>query len=118
MSQATVALINDQGDLLAWIDSRAPECFGATYSPEEDGLRMNTQLWAVWHAMRRGDWVTLPALRACCPGLETSISARIRQIRSWLQDTGRGTVEGERLTGGLWRYRIVRTWPVAGTHYR
>lgn len=117
MSNAQIAIAQDQLDLLAYADSKPDEAFGATYSPEADGLRMNVQLWAVWRAMRRGDWVTLPKLREYVPGMDTSISARIRQIRRWLEETGRGTVESERITGGLWQYRIVRAWPIQGVHY-
>lgn len=118
MSNAQIAVAKDQLDLFAYIDTRAPEAFGETYDPAVDGLRMNNQSRAVWAAMRRGDWITIPKLRETCPGMDTSISARIRMIRTWLEETGRGTVEAERQHGGLWRYSIVRTWPIAGVHYR
>lgn len=119
MSNAQIAVAKDQLDLLAYIDSTPAEAFGVTYSPNDDGARLCNQALAVFRVMRRGDWVTLPDLIAAgVPGLTSAHSARIRQIRKWLVDTGRGTIEREHVNAGLWRYRIVRTWPIAGVHYR
>lgn len=119
MSNAQIAVAKDQLDLLAYIDSAPAEAFGETYDPNADGARLCRQALAVFRVMRRGDWITLPDLMAAgVPGMSSAHSARIRQIRKWLADTGRGTIEREHINAGLWRYRIVRTWPIYGKHIR
>lgn len=118
MSNAQIALAQEAVGVQAMLGLKPPDAFGETYDPEQDGLRLNRQTKAVWHAMRRGDWITLPELREVAPGMDTSLSARIRQIRTWLVENGRGNVESKRGANGLWSYRITRAWPVVGVHVR
>lgn len=120
MSNAQIAVATDQLDLLAFMDSKPERAFGETYDPNRDGARLSQQGLAVFRLMSDGKWWTLPQIGAHVEGLSSSHSARIRQIRAWLVETGRGTIEDQAPPGnrGLWRYRIVRAWPVKGRDYR
>lgn len=118
MSNAQIAIAQEATGVQAMLDLKPPEAFGATFNPRLDGGRLGEQVSAVWHAMRIGNWVTLPELRAVAPGMDTAISARIRQIRTWLRENDRGDVESERMQNGLWRYRIVRSFPKFGVHLK
>jgi hypothetical protein len=55
--------------------------------------------------MTDGRWWTLSELAERCGGTEAAISARIRDLRK--AKFGGGVVERERVSGGLWRYRVV-----------
>lgn len=43
--------------------------------------REPTQLEKVYHLMRDGHWRTLPEIRRYCGGMETALSARLRDFR-------------------------------------
>lgn len=119
MSNAQIAAAKDQLDLLAFIDSVPQRAFGVTYDPNRDSARLSEQGLQVFRCLSDGQWWTLPKIGAVVDGLSSSHSARIRQIRKWLIETGRGTIEDlPPVNRGLWSYRIVRTWPIAGQHYR
>lgn len=117
MSNAQLAVVADQLDLLAYMDTRPERAFGVTYDPVADGLRIGKQGLDIFRLMSDGKPWTLPALGQQVNGLSSSHSARIRQIREWLEATGRGTIESEPGHEGLWTYRIVRAWPIRNLHY-
>ena len=79
---------------------------GETYSPQQDQKRLKGQLKRVFDAMADGQWWTLETLHTQCGGSQAGISARIRDLRK--PKCGSLTVDRERLTGGLWRYRLKR----------
>lgn len=78
---------------------------GSTYDPWLDRIRLNRQANDVWHAMRDGKWHTLHSLSEQTGHPEASVSARLRDFRK--ARFGRHTVQRERITGGLFMYRLV-----------
>lgn len=82
---------------------------GATYEPEQDSARLESQLHAVYSFMADLQWHTLRdiywGIRPRCTASEPSISARLRDLRKakW----GSHIVERRRVTGGLFEYRLV-----------
>ena len=77
---------------------------GSTYDENRDGDRLKKQLDAVRSIMLRSGWVTLKDLALQVKAPESSVSARIRDLRK-LQFGGY-TIEREYVSKGLWRYRI------------
>lgn len=73
----------------------------------EPRLTPGTELAAVWEVMRDGQWRTLPEIGELLAAqdrnhLSTSISARLRQLRS------RGCrVESRVRSGYTWEYRVT-----------
>ena len=59
----------------------------------------------VWTYMRDGQWHTLREIAAACRGSETGVSARLRDFRK--PQHGGHRVDVERVSDGLWRYRLV-----------
>jgi hypothetical protein len=83
----------------------APRFDGATYDHAQDSMRLRSQLQAVRAVMSDGQWHTIPELARKGRGSESSISARIRDMRK--EKFGGATVERRRITGGLYEYRLV-----------
>lgn len=79
---------------------------GITYDAKHDEQRLTSQLERVRAAMLDGEWHTLRELADACGGSEASISARLRDLRK--ARFGAMDVQRERVSGGLWRYRVVR----------
>lgn len=91
---------------------------GSTYDPELDQYRLGTQLQYVWAYMQDERWHTPEDLeenvhtgRFDENGEErhfrwASISARLRDFRK--PENGGHDIEGKRLAGGSWKYRLVR----------
>lgn len=77
---------------------------GKTYSPARDGKRLKTRLDRVRELMGDGRWRTLYDIRRAIGGSEAGISARLRDLRK--ERFGGYTVEKERVSGGLWKYRL------------
>lgn len=79
---------------------------GNTYQPELDFVRLKGQLervkWLLLHPI--GKWWTLEELKRLAGGSETSISARVRDLRKG--KFGALGVESRRRDGGLWEYRV------------
>ena len=70
-----------------------------------DAERLHTLLGRVLEVMRDGRWRTLAEIKAVAGGSETSVSARLRDLRKpkW----GGFRVERRRTaTHGLWEYRV------------
>ena len=79
-----------------------PTFKGATVEAQ-DVPRLTSQLERVRSVVSDGRWHTIPELtRLAAPGSESAISARLRDLRREGY-----TVERERVSGGLFRYRVV-----------
>lgn len=78
---------------------------GQTYSPELDYKRLKGQRDRVFQLMSDGQWRTLAEISQHAGGSEASASARLRDLRK--PKYGSHDVQGKRVAGGLWRYRMV-----------
>ena len=90
---------------------------GATYSPTLDKERLGSQLERVRELMRDRVWRTIVEIHAKCGGMETGISARLRDLRK--EKFGGYEVEGKRVkghrrVGGLWMYQVRPKKPAQG----
>lgn len=79
---------------------------GATYDPEKDHKRLRGQLERVYSLMQDNRWRTLSQIADEAGGSEASISARLRDLRK--EQYGGHVIERERVSGGLFRYRMSR----------
>lgn len=77
---------------------------GATYDPDKDHARLRGQLQRVLHFMSDGQWHTLAGIAFVVGGSEASVSARLRDLRK--EQYGGRQVERQRISGGLWKYRL------------
>lgn len=77
---------------------------GVTYEPDKDERRLTNYFQAIKKIMLTGEWFTLRELCEKVGCLETSASARIRDLRK--PAFGGYTIERERVGGGLFRYRL------------
>jgi hypothetical protein len=84
--------------------AHAKEFGGATYDEQRDGSRLKAQLDRVRRIMLRGEWVTLRQVAEETGDPESSVSARIRDLRK-LQ-FGAYTIEREYVSRGLWKYKV------------
>lgn len=85
---------------------------GLSYEAALDRIRLTRQLQVVFivteQASRKGQWLTLGELAAACGAPESSISARLRDLRKprfgshVVEKRRRG--EGRR---GLWEYKVL-----------
>lgn len=82
-----------------------PHFDGKTYSPTLDHARLTGQLGAVYDVMKDGQWYALWQIQDRVKGSESSIGARIRDLRK--EKFGGHTVERKRKAGGSWQYRLV-----------
>jgi hypothetical protein len=78
---------------------------GQTYEPALDNQRLSTQLDAVFAVMADGRWRTLREIAVATNKPEASVSARLRDLRK--TRFGAWNVERERVSGGLFRYRVA-----------
>ncbi len=87
------------------INSGAP-FDGETYIPILDHKRLTGMLQRVFTVMSDGNWHRLSELSARCQGSETSMSARVRDLRK--DKFGAHKVDAERHPSikGLWLYRL------------
>lgn len=81
-----------------------PPFDGATYSHPRDGARLHAQLAKVREAMADHQWHTLAELAAICDAPESSVSARLRDLRK--RKFGLHTIERRYAGNGLWEYRL------------
>ena len=83
---------------------------GDTYSPEQDGVRLRSQLRHVLNLLHShpNQWFTLHELSKRLKAPEASISARLRDLRK--PKFGGHHIEAKRITHGrgTWHYRLVR----------
>lgn len=78
---------------------------GVTFNRAKDRKRLDGQALAVFNVMKDGQWRTLRQIADLVRCQETSVSARLRDFRK--PQFGKMVVEGQRLTDGLWRYRVI-----------
>lgn len=83
----------------------APYFDGETFDEELDGKRLGKQLKRVFLFFSSGDWFSLAELSQLTGAPESSVSARIRDLRK--PRFGGHTVERRRRTVGTWEYRMV-----------
>jgi hypothetical protein len=79
---------------------------GDTYQPEHDHTRLKGQLWRVFQLMSDGKWRSLAEISEDAGGSEASVSARLRDLRK--EQYGGREIQRERISGGLWHYRMVK----------
>ncbi len=82
-----------------------PKRGGQTYDEARDEPRLNQQHTSVLELMKDGRWRTLERISEVTGIKETSVSARLRDLRK--VQHGSHTVEREHLGRGLWLYRVV-----------
>lgn len=87
-----------------------PRHDGETFDVDKDGARLNTALARVYQVMRDGDWWTLKDLSIAVGCSESSVGARLRDLRKerFKRDFPNNGVERMRSeeSDGLWLYRM------------
>lgn len=78
---------------------------GETYDSSRDRVRLKNQLSVVKLYMMSGLWWTLAELAKATDYPESSISARIRDLRK--EKFGGYTINRKRVSGGTYAYRMV-----------
>lgn len=82
---------------------------GETFDEARDGLRLTSQLDRVRTLMEDGRWRTLERIAKVVGGSESSIGARLRDLRK--TKFGSFRVERDHIKGGLWQYRVLPPLP-------
>lgn len=78
---------------------------GTTFDHDQDSGRLNAQLQRVRDLMADGQWRTLAAISVATGDPESSVSARLRDLRK--ARFGQRTVDRRRKSRGLYEYRVV-----------
>lgn len=78
---------------------------GDTYDHDRDHSRLARQLGKVRHLMADGCWRTLADIARATSEPETSVSARLRDLRK--PKFGGHEVQRRYLGVGIWAYRVV-----------
>ena len=86
-----------------------PEADGVTFDAERDAERLSSQRVRVLALMLDGEWRTLGQIATAVQGSEAGVSARLRDFRK--SRFGGYQVERQRVTGGLWQYRVLLPEP-------
>jgi hypothetical protein len=86
-------------------EPREHDFYGATYEPEKDRHRLNSQLRKLWVFMLDGKWHTNTEMLHAVGGSGTGTTARYRDFRK--ARFGGHTVERRRVEGGLFEYRLI-----------
>lgn len=89
-------------DLFSW--QPVPEFDGSTYDHAQDFTRLTKQLERVHHVLRDNQWHSLSQISALTGDPESSVSARIRDLRK--PKFGGQLVQHRRNETGLWEYRL------------
>lgn len=84
-----------------------PDFDGETYEPDRDHGRLAKQMITVRDMAMRWDWITLRMLAELTGYPESSISARLRDLRK--PKFGGYIVERRYEGGGLWSYRVRKS---------
>lgn len=79
---------------------------GETYDPALDEDRLATALGRVYQVLSDGTWYTIAQVAHLAQCSEAGASARMRDLRKWR--FGHHIIERQRVSGGLWRYRMVK----------
>lgn len=83
---------------------RGAEFDGETIEPARDHDRLRAQLHRVLNVLGDHEWHTLAGIAAMTGDPESSVSARIRDLRK--DKFGGYLVERQYVSKGLWQYRI------------
>ena len=78
---------------------------GETFVPDLDAARLSKQIERVFSIMSSGEWYTLNELSTLCLAPESSVSARLRDLRK--EKFGNYLIERRRITSGSWQYRLA-----------
>lgn len=84
---------------------------GETFEPARDHDRLARQLDAVADVMADGAWRTLREIATACGAPESSVSARLRDLRK--PRFGAHHVERRYQGDGVWAYRVIDREPAA-----
>ena len=82
-----------------------PRFDGETYNHQEDNKRLSKQYDRVFRYMNDGQWHTLSEISGNLNIPESSVSARIRDMRK--ERFGRHSIDKHRKSKGLWEYRLM-----------
>lgn len=82
---------------------------GETYDHDRDGKRLGSQYWKVFNLMLDGRWRTLSQIASEVESPESSVSARLRDMRK--ERFGSHDVEREYISKGQWKYRLTENKP-------
>lgn len=85
--------------------SLGPQFSGETFSAPRDGMRLNAQLIAVKQLMADSCWRTLQDIAGYVHASESSVSARLRDLRK--EKFGTHTVNRRHVQPGLFEYQLV-----------
>ncbi len=85
-------------------EHHSKEFGGSTYDEKRDGNRLKAQLDRVRSIMLRTGWITLADLSKQAGAPESSVSARLRDLRK--QNFGGYEVERRYKERGLWEYHL------------
>ncbi len=77
---------------------------GDTYEENRDQLRLGAQMLRVYDLMTDGQWRSLSEIAAVTGDPESSISARLRDLRK--KKFGGRNIQRKYVVKGLFRYRI------------
>lgn len=80
---------------------------GKTFDRKKDGARLTSEFSVVTDLMKDGVWRTLARIHAATGFPESAISARLRDHRK-LSFNSPFTMESERMSKGVWKYRLVK----------
>lgn len=85
-----------------------PTFGGITYDKRLDEKRLTTALHRVFDLMKDGQWRLLAVIANDCETSEAGASARLRDLRKEQIGGKLGVkhVHRQRVTGGLWEYRV------------
>jgi len=78
---------------------------GETIIPDEDNPRLGRQIERVFKAIKDGAWNSLASISKRTDSPESSVSARLRDLRKF--KFGSHTIERKRHETGLHLYRLV-----------
>lgn len=78
---------------------------GETYDYQRDGARLHKQLQRVYELMRDGEWRTLDEISHLTGDPQSSVSARLRDLRK--ERHGAHDVERRYVRRGLYVYRVL-----------
>lgn len=77
---------------------------GVTFEDARDGKRLTAQIYRVFAGLKDHQWHTLTGLSLITGDPESSVSARIRDLRK--SRYGGYTIERRYVKNGLWEYKL------------
>jgi len=89
---------------------------GDTFDPILDAPRLEKQIDRVYAAVRHGGWMSLREVAQATGDPETSVSARLRDLRK--DRFGGHDIQRRRRARGLWEYRCAGAQALPGVLFR